>query len=231
MGQVFQQRNFIGDPRLKECMLKLVELYLQLLVFCGKKNLKLKFLQKIVNIICILLKSYNDKKFKNDLTELVLRRGEDLNEEEKLELLYVSIDHVNREWEKQQELSNAEIVKINPFIVSFIAEISYHFGFEDEGRADYKVLKLEFFYIMGINFKESDYFESKKKLALASIDINHPLSNNMVFNILEVRKIFYEALKKHLRSVYGDYEVDRTEHEGLLAVIDEVVTFRIQTVK
>ena len=84
---------------------------------------------------------------------------------------------------------------------------------------------------MAINFKESEYFESKKKLSLATLDINHPLSNNMIFNILEVRKIFYEAMKKHLRSVYGDYQLDKPEHEGLLAIIDEIITFRIQTVK
>ena len=211
-------------------MLKLVELYFQLLVLCNKKNLKLKFLQKIVNIVCILLRNYNDERFKNDLLHLVLRMSNEMEEGEKMELLYLGIDHVNREWEKQQELSNAEIIKINPFIVSFLAELSFKFGFEDDGRAEYKVLKLEFYYILAINFNESDYFESKKKLALSSIDINHSLSNNMVFNILEIRKVFYDNLRKHLRSVYGDYQFDRPEHEGLLSVINEIVSFRIQTV-
>ena len=70
-------------------------------------------------------------------------------------MLYLGIDHVNRDWEKQQELSNAEIIKINPFIVSFLTELSFHFGFDDEGRADYKVLKLEFYYILAINFNEN----------------------------------------------------------------------------
>ena len=65
---------------------------------------------------------------------------------------------------------------------------------------------------MAINFKEAEYFESKKKLSLASIDINHSLSNNLIFSILAVRKIFYEGLKQHLRSIYGNYQIDTPEH-------------------
>lgn len=33
-------------------------------------------------------------------------------------------------------------MKINPYIVSFIAEIAYEFGFEDYGRPDCRILKL-----------------------------------------------------------------------------------------
>jgi hypothetical protein len=56
--------------------------------------------------------------------------------------LFFSIDYVNREWEKNQEHSNIEIIKINPYVVSFIADMAFHFGFEDYGRPDFKVLKL-----------------------------------------------------------------------------------------
>lgn len=63
---------------------------------------------------------------------------------------------------------------------------------------------------MALNYKENEYFESKKKLSLVSIDINHSLSNNLIFNILDVRKVLYDAMKAHLRSTFGDYTIDKT---------------------
>ncbi len=50
-------------------------------------------------------------------------------------------------------------------------------------------------------------------------------------NILKTKQDAYEQFKSHLRSLYGDYELTKPEHEGILAVIDEVVTYRIQLVK
>ena len=52
---------------MKDCMLKLVELYVVLMSFCVKRNLKIKFIQKLAVIIYRLIKSYNEEKFKNDL--------------------------------------------------------------------------------------------------------------------------------------------------------------------
>ena len=141
LGQAFQQK-IEDDHKLKDCMLKLVELYMLLLTFCGKRNLKIKFIQKLAVIIYGLIRKYNDEKFKNDLTEIIMKTSKALEKEEKSELLFFTIDYVNREWEKNQEHSNNEIVKINHFIVSFISEMAYEFGFEDYGRPDYKVLKL-----------------------------------------------------------------------------------------
>ena len=63
---------------------------------------------------------------------------------------------------------------------------------------------------MALNYKENDYIESKKKLSLVSIDINHSLSNNIIFNILEVRKVLYEGLKNHLKSTFGDYSIEKS---------------------
>lgn len=73
---------------------------------------------------------------------------------------------------------------------------------------------------MALNFKENEYFESKKKLSLASVDINHSLTNNNIFNILEIRKILHDGVRAHLKSIYGDYQFEKIENEGLLAVID-----------
>lgn len=42
--------------------------------------------------------------------------------------------------------------------MSFISELAYNFGFDDNNRPDSKVLKLEFFYILAINYKENEYF-------------------------------------------------------------------------
>jgi hypothetical protein len=67
LGQAFQQKNFEDEPRLKDCMLKIVELYLLLLTFCGKRNLRMKFIQKLAVVIYRLIKNYNEEKFKNDL--------------------------------------------------------------------------------------------------------------------------------------------------------------------
>ena len=83
LGQAFQQKNFESDPRLKDCMLKLVELYIKLLTFCGKRNLKIKFIQKLAVIIYRLIKNYNDEKFKCDLVEIVIRTTKELEREEK----------------------------------------------------------------------------------------------------------------------------------------------------
>ena len=69
-------------------------------------------------------------------------------------------------------------------MVSYIAEVTYEYGFDDNNRPDCKILKLEFFYILAINYKENEYFDSKKKLSMISIDINHSLSNNQIFNML-----------------------------------------------
>jgi hypothetical protein len=63
------------------------------------------------------------------------------------------------------------------------------------------------------------------------IDINHSLSNNQIFKMLEVERVFQESLRQHLRSVYENYQLSRQEHEGLLAIIDEIVSFRIQVAK
>lgn len=63
------------------------------------------------------------------------------------------------------------------------------------------------------------------------VDLNHSLGNNQIFNMLEIRKVFHESLRQHLRSVYENYQLERQEHEGLLAIIDEIVSFRIQVVK
>lgn len=41
------------------------------------------------------------------------------------------------------------------------------------------------------------------------IDINHSLSNNQVFNMLEIRKVFNENLRQHLRTVFENYQLDR----------------------
>lgn len=116
-------------------------------------------------------------------------------------------------------------------MVSFISELAYNFGFDDNNRPDSKVLKLEFFYILAINYKENEYFESKKKLSMIPIDINHSLSNNQIFNMLDSRRVYQENLRQHLRTVYESYQLDRQEHEGLLVIIDEVISFRIQVAK
>jgi hypothetical protein len=41
--------------------------------------------------------------------------------------------------------------------VKLIAEFVSLYGFSDEGRSEYKVLKLEFYYILALNYKQSDY--------------------------------------------------------------------------
>jgi hypothetical protein len=89
---------------------------------------------------------------------------------------------------------------------------------------------LEFYYILALNYKESEYFESKKKLSRTLLDINPSLANNSVFAVLETKKTTHGAFRAHLLSLYGESlgGVTRPEHEGLLAVIDEVVTYRIQ---
>ena len=82
-------------------------------------------------------------------------------------------------------------MKINSHVVSFLADFSYEFGLEDYGRPDFKVLKLELFYILALNSKEMSYFESKKKLSLVRLDINHSLANNSIFNMLSMQKNSY----------------------------------------
>jgi len=68
--------------------------------------------------------------------------------------------------------------------VRFIAEFVANYGFSDEGIQDYKILKLEFYYILALNYKEREYFESKQKLSRTILDINPTLSNNSIFNKL-----------------------------------------------
>lgn len=97
IGQSFQKK-FEDEPRLKDTMLKIVELYLVLLTSCPKKNLKLKFIRKIVAIIYKLLKSYVEEKFTADLTNLVVNISKLLLEEERTEFLFIIVETVNREW-------------------------------------------------------------------------------------------------------------------------------------
>lgn len=59
-------------------MPKLVELYLKLLVFCSKRSLKLKFIQKISVIICKLIKGQEDEKFKTDITNITLKVSKEM---------------------------------------------------------------------------------------------------------------------------------------------------------
>lgn len=64
-------------------MLKLVELYFYLIIYCAKVKLKIRFIRKIVIIICKLLKNYNDDKFTCEITNLVLKLGDELSENER----------------------------------------------------------------------------------------------------------------------------------------------------
>lgn len=88
--------------------------------------------------------------------------------------------------------------------MKLIAEFVSLYGFSDEGRAEYKVLKLEFYYILALNYKQSDYIESKQKLSRTLFDINPSLSNNSVFNVLQTRKAAHEAFRSHLKTLYGE---------------------------
>lgn len=116
---------------------------------------------------------------------------------------------------------------MDQYVISFLANFTYEFGFEDYGRPDYKMFKIEFFFIMALNYKELNYFESKKKLSLARIDLNLSLTNNSIFLMLSSGKSYYDSFSLHLKSIFGNYGF-KNEYEGLLAVIDEIVTFRIQ---
>jgi hypothetical protein len=101
--------------------------------------------------------------------------------------------------------------------MSFIIE---KFGLYDGNDPTKKSTKLEFFYILALNFNENSYFESKKRLSKTHLSINTTLSNNPIFDTLQTRKITQEKFKSHLTQLYGKYELDKKEHEGILAVID-----------
>jgi hypothetical protein len=40
-----------------------------------------------------------------------------------------------------------------------------------------------------------------------------------------------EKFKNHLRQLFGEYTLEKKEHEGILAIIDEILTYRIQVSK
>lgn len=61
------------------------------------------------------------------------------------------MEFVCREWKGEQGRTMNSIAKINPFTVSFIAEMADEFGFEDS--KENKVVKLEFFFILAVNYK------------------------------------------------------------------------------
>ncbi len=61
--------------------------------------------------------------------------------------------------------------------------------------------------------------------------INVNLSNNQIFDTLQIRKVTQEKFKNHLRQLFGEYTLERKEHEGVLAIIDEILTYRIQLSK
>lgn len=58
-----------------------------------------------------------------------------------------------------------EIALISVHAVKLLGEMVGVFGFGDLGRVDFKVLKLEFYYVLALNYKENAYFESKQKLS------------------------------------------------------------------
>lgn len=97
-----------------------------------------------------------------------------------------------------------EIAEISSESVRVIGEVVSAFGFGDFGRAEYKVLKLEFYYILALNYKQGEYIESKQRLSRTLFDINPSLSNNAVFNVLQTRKAAHQAFRSHLKTLYGE---------------------------
>ena len=71
-----------------------------------------------------------------------------------------------------------------------------------------------------MNYNENSYIESKKRLSSCGLTINANLSNNPIFDTLQIRKVTQEKFKNHLRQLFGDYSLERKEHEGILAIID-----------
>lgn len=50
-----------------------------------------------------------------------------------------------------------EIALISTHGVKLVGQFVGTYGFSDLGRAEFKVLKLEFYYILALNYKESSY--------------------------------------------------------------------------
>ena len=46
-----------------------------------------------------------------------------------------------------------EIAKISVYTVYLLGELVAKYGFDDMERAEYKVLKLEFYYILALNYE------------------------------------------------------------------------------
>ena len=66
------------------------------------------------------------------------------------------VDTATHDWEsKQSLLLGHEIAPISIHAVRLLADFTSSFGFSDEGRAEFKVLKLEFFYVLALNYRES----------------------------------------------------------------------------
>ena len=185
IGQLFQHHLLLKEPRLRPFAITLLELYFLLLENCSKARLKLKFLGHLAMQISKLLDCQKDQKFTEDISGVILRAAQKMKPEERSEFLFGVVDTATHDWEsKQSLLLGHEIALINVHVVRLLADFVMAFDFSDEGRAEFKVLKLEFFYVLALNYRESDYFESKQKLSRTDLDLSPSLANNSIFATL-----------------------------------------------
>lgn len=73
--------------------------------------------------------------------------------EERQLFIYSILERLNEQWENDQSVRiNNEISKIDPEVLEYLSFVIEKFGLDDENDPTKKVLKLEFFYILAMNY-------------------------------------------------------------------------------